>query len=77
MLPGAEARATARLQDSAQHWPGWLSGGGEGGEAGWGGEYLAASESFVSAEDLTVRAPKREKEAPWGHCRESPELGRG
>lgn len=24
MLPGAEARATARLQDSAQHWPGWL-----------------------------------------------------
>lgn len=49
----------------------------QGGEVEQGREQLDASESFVSAEDLSVRVPRREEEAPWEHCRESPELGRG
>lgn len=39
--------------------------GEEGRQGAW-----AATESFVSAEGLNVRNPRREEGAPWGYCRE-------
>ena len=70
-LPGAEARATA--PSAAGLSPALARVAVRRGESGGkGGEQWA-----FSAEDLSVRAPRREEGAPWGHCGEGPALGRG
>lgn len=62
-LPGAEARATA---PSAAGLSAALARVAvrRGERGGKGGEQWAASEGFVSAEDLSVRAPRREEGLP-------------